>query len=74
MQFGAAMFFTEASMAPPDLGRLLEERGFELLWVPEHSHVPSSRATPLPRGGDMLREYYEIMASSGATFRTPRAA
>jgi len=60
MQFGAAMFFTDASMAPPDLGRLLEERGFESLWVPEHSHVPSSRATAFPSGGDMLREYYEI--------------
>jgi probable F420-dependent oxidoreductase len=61
MQFGAAMFFTEVSMPPQELGPLLEERGFESLWVPEHSHVPSSRATPFPSGGAMLREYYEIM-------------
>ena len=36
MQFGAAMFFTDASMTPGELGPLLEQRGFESLWVPEH--------------------------------------
>ena len=61
MHFGAAMFFTTDAMRPSELGPLLEERGFESLWVPEHSHVPSSRATPFPSGGAMLREYYEIM-------------
>ncbi|HEY1931850.1 MAG TPA: LLM class F420-dependent oxidoreductase [Acetobacteraceae bacterium] len=61
MQFGAAMFFTSDAMPPQELGPLLEERGFESLWVPEHSHVPSSRSTPFPSGGAMLREYYEIM-------------
>ena len=43
MYFGAAMFFTDASMTPTELGPLLEQRGFESLWVPEHSHIPLVR-------------------------------
>ncbi|HVC59879.1 MAG TPA: LLM class F420-dependent oxidoreductase [Acetobacteraceae bacterium] len=61
MLFGAAMFFTAESMAPGTLGRLLEERGFESLWVPEHSHIPVTRSTPFPGGGDLPRPYYDIM-------------
>ena len=48
MHFGAAMFFTDASMTPSELGPLLEERGFESLWVPEHSHIPLVRTKPFP--------------------------
>jgi probable F420-dependent oxidoreductase len=61
MQFGAAMFFTEASMAPGDLGPLLEQRGFESLWVPEHSHIPIVRSMPFPGGPVLPRPYYDIM-------------
>jgi probable F420-dependent oxidoreductase len=61
MLFGAAMFFTADSMAPGMLGRMLEERGFESLWVPEHSHIPVTRSTPFPGGGDLPRPYYDIM-------------
>ena len=61
MQFGAAMFFTDYSMAPADLGRALEERGFESLWAPEHSHIPVSRASPFPNGGDLPKQYYDVM-------------
>jgi probable F420-dependent oxidoreductase len=61
MHIGAVMFFTEYSMGPAELGRELEQRGFESLWVPEHSHVPLSRRTPFPAGGDMPRPYYDIM-------------
>jgi len=61
MLFGAAMFFTADSMAPGALGRLLEERGFESLWVPEHSHIPVTRSTPFLGGGDIPRPYYDIM-------------
>lgn len=61
MDFGAAMFFTDYSMAPADLGRALEARGFESVWAPEHSHIPSSRATPFPQGGELPRKYYEAM-------------
>ena len=45
MKLGAVMFFTADSMQPAPLARLLEERGFESLWVPEHTHIPTSRRT-----------------------------
>jgi probable F420-dependent oxidoreductase len=61
MQFGAAMFFTDYSMAPNDLGRALEERGFESLWAPEHSHIPVSRTSPFPNGGELPKQYYDVM-------------
>src|SRR5271156_3524617 len=61
MPFGAAMFFTDYSMGPGELGLALEQRGFESLWVPEHSHVPVSRATAFPSGGDLPKAYYDIM-------------
>ena len=61
MKIGAVMFFTTDSMQPAALGRALEERGFESLWVPEHTHIPSSRKTAYPAGGGLIRPYYEIM-------------
>jgi probable F420-dependent oxidoreductase len=61
MQFGAAMFFTDASMTPGELGPMLEERGFESLWVPEHSHIPVVRTMPFPGGPELPRPYYDIM-------------
>ena len=61
MQFGAAMFFTDYSMSPAELGRALEERGFESVWAPEHSHIPLSRRTPFPGGGYLPKRYYDAM-------------
>ncbi|MDR3536505.1 MAG: LLM class F420-dependent oxidoreductase [Acetobacteraceae bacterium] len=61
MKIGAVMFFTAYSMSPAALGRALEERGFESLWVPEHSHIPLSRKTPYRMGGALIRPYYDIM-------------
>jgi probable F420-dependent oxidoreductase len=61
MQIGAAMFFTDYSMAPTELARALEERGFESLWAPEHSHIPLSRKSPFPSGGDLPKQYYDAM-------------
>ena len=61
MQIGAAMFFTDYSMTPAALGRALEDRGFESLWAPEHSHIPVSRKTPFPGGGDLPKRYYDTM-------------
>jgi probable F420-dependent oxidoreductase len=61
MLFGAAIFFTEYSIGPIELARALEERGFESLWAPEHSHIPASRKTPYPGGGELPREYYDVM-------------
>jgi len=61
MDFGAAIFFTDYSMGPAELGRALEERGFGSLWAPEHSHIPLSRSSPFPAGGDVPKKYYDVM-------------
>src|SRR6478735_2207269 len=61
LKFGAAMFFTDYSMTPGDLGKALEERGFESVWAPEHSHIPLSRKTPPAGGGELAKKYYDTM-------------
>lgn len=61
MHFGAAMFCTDYSMSPVELGRALEERGFESIWLPEHSHIPLSRQSPWPQGGDLPKKYYDVI-------------
>ena len=60
MHFGLAIFPTATSIAPGELARAAEERGFESLWFPEHSHIPASRRTPFPGGGELPRMYYEV--------------
>jgi probable F420-dependent oxidoreductase len=61
MDIGAAMFFTDYSMPPGELGQALESRGFESLWAPEHSHIPTSRTSPFPNGGELPKQYYDVM-------------
>ncbi len=61
LKFGTSMFFTDYSMPPGELGKALEERGFESVWAPEHSHIPLSRKTPFPAGGDVPKRYYDAM-------------
>jgi probable F420-dependent oxidoreductase len=61
MQFGASMFFTDYSMTAGALARALEERGFESVWAPEHSHIPASRKTPWGGGGELPKRYYDVM-------------
>jgi probable F420-dependent oxidoreductase len=61
LDFGAAMFFTDYSMRPDELGKALEQRGFESVWAPEHSHIPLTRKTPFPGGGDLPKKYYDAM-------------
>ncbi|WP_428541430.1 LLM class F420-dependent oxidoreductase [Rhodopila sp.] len=61
MLFGGAMFFTDYSMSAMELARALEERGFESVWAPEHSHIPLSRKTSFPGGGDLPKQYYDAM-------------
>src|SRR5215472_15281530 len=43
MEIGAQIFFTDYSMAPTALAMALEDRGFDSLWVAEHSHMPVTR-------------------------------
>jgi probable F420-dependent oxidoreductase len=61
LKFGAAMFFTDYSMTPGELAQALEARGFESVWAPEHSHIPASRKTPFPGGGEVPKKYYDAM-------------
>ena len=58
MQIGIAMFPTEYAIEPAELGRLVEERGLDSLWFPEHTHIPASRRTPYPAGGELPDEYF----------------
>lgn len=57
MRFGIAVFCTLDVPPPGELARLAEERGFESLWFPEHTHIPASRETPYPAGGELPAEY-----------------
>jgi probable F420-dependent oxidoreductase len=52
------MFITDRTIAPDALARAVEERGLESLFVPEHTHIPVSRVTPYPGGGDLPEEYW----------------
>jgi len=61
MDIGAAMFFTDYSMTPTALAAALEEREFESVWAPEHSHIPVSRKTPFTGGGELPKKYYDAM-------------
>jgi probable F420-dependent oxidoreductase len=58
MNFGVVMFPTDYSIAPGDLARALEERHFESVWFPEHTHIPTSRRSPWPGGGELPKEYW----------------
>lgn len=61
MQFGLSMFVTDYSINPAELGREAEAHGFESLFVPEHTHIPASRVSPWPGGGDLPQEYWHSL-------------
>lgn len=74
MKLGVLMFATDYAIRPDDLARACEERGFESVWFPEHTHIPTSRRSPWPIGGDLPREYWHthdlfvsLMAAAAAT-------
>ena len=58
MEIGASNFFTDYSMAPTELAVALEERGFDSLWVAEHSHIPVTRRFTHPLGDAALTKEY----------------
>jgi probable F420-dependent oxidoreductase len=60
VDFGVAYFPTDESIEPAELARMCEERGFESVFVTEHSHIPAARETPYPAGGELPREYWRI--------------
>ena len=61
MHFGVLMFHTDYTMPAVALAQAMEARGFESLWAPEHSHIPVSRKSPFPGGGDLPKPYYDAM-------------
>jgi probable F420-dependent oxidoreductase len=69
---GITIFLTDTSIGPVELAREVEARGFESLWVPEHTHIPVSRKTPYPAGEPLPQEYFRTydpfvaLAAAGA--------
>jgi probable F420-dependent oxidoreductase len=69
VKFGIVMFPTDYAIDPVTLGRAVEERGFDSLFLPEHTHIPTSRRTPWPGGAELPREYshtYDPFVALGA--------
>ncbi len=72
--FGVSMFPTDYAIQPIPLAKEVEARGLESLFFPEHTHIPTSRQTPWPGGGDLPREYWHthdpfvgLMAAAAST-------
>jgi probable F420-dependent oxidoreductase len=61
MQFGVSIFNTDYSIRIDELARALEARGFESLWLPEHTHIPKSRKSPWPGGPNLPKEYWHTL-------------
>jgi probable F420-dependent oxidoreductase len=59
MHVGLTMFPTDYSISPHELAMAAEARGYESLWLPEHSHIPASRRSPFPGGGELPKHYYD---------------
>ena len=57
MKYGVTVFPTDYSIDPASLGKAVEERGFDSLFFPEHTHIPASRRTPWPGGAPLPKEY-----------------
>jgi probable F420-dependent oxidoreductase len=60
LHFGVTMFPTDRAVLPTRLGMLVEEMGFESVFLPEHSHVPVDRSSPYPSGGDLPDDFYRF--------------
>lgn len=57
MKIGLYLVLTDTSMPVTDLARAVEERGFDSIWVPEHSHIPTTGSTPYPGRGPVTRDF-----------------
>ncbi len=76
MHVGIFSFNVEYGTRPDELALAAEERGFESFWVGEHTHIPASRRSPYPGGGELPRPYYHmndpfvsLMAAAASTRR-----
>lgn len=76
MLYGVSIFSTHYAIRPDQLALALEERGFESLWLPEHTHIPASRRSPWPGGPDLPQEYWNtydpFVALTAAAMATKR--
>ncbi|MBI2963869.1 MAG: LLM class F420-dependent oxidoreductase [Deltaproteobacteria bacterium] len=78
MKIGLFMFSTDYAMRPDDLARATEQRGFESLFFPEHTHIPCSRRSPWPGGKELPQDYWHThdlfiaLAMASAVTRTIR--
>jgi probable F420-dependent oxidoreductase len=79
MRFGVTIFATDQSMGVPELAAAAEDRGFDSIWIPEHTHIPTSRRTPPPTGDAELAEEYKrsidplvALAAAASVTRTIR--
>lgn len=61
MHHAVTVFPTEYCMPPTALAPEVEARGFESIWVAEHSHIPASRLSPWPGGAELPQFYYDAM-------------
>jgi probable F420-dependent oxidoreductase len=61
MKFGVAIFPTDYAISMTELGPAVEQRGFESLWVAEHSHIPAGRQSPWPSGGELPKQYWHTL-------------
>lgn len=59
-EFGVVLFPTEYSIQPVQLAKALEERELDSVFFCEHTHIPASRKTPYPPGGDLPKEYIHL--------------
>jgi alkanesulfonate monooxygenase SsuD/methylene tetrahydromethanopterin reductase-like flavin-dependent oxidoreductase (luciferase family) len=61
MELGFSTMNTPDDIRPDVLAKALEDRGYTSLFIGEHSHIPSSRITPYPSGGEMPDQYRRMM-------------
>ena len=69
MALGLFSFNTEYSIRPDRFARAAEDRGYDSVWFPEHTHIPAERKTPFPSGEPLPTEYAHMadpFASSAA--------
>jgi probable F420-dependent oxidoreductase len=56
--FGVQIFPTDKTIQPIELAKAVEERGLDSIFFPEHTHIPASRQSPFPGGGDLPEHYW----------------
>src|SRR6186713_2317063 len=80
MHVGLTMFPTDYAIPPHELAVAAEARGYESLWLPEHSHIPTSRKSPWPGGAELPKYYYDTydpflsLAAAAAVTKTIKLA